>query len=66
MIVEGVAPIESWGGIKTSTKHLRVFSLLCHTYISEVKKSVLDMFKIWIVLLFIVVVVAEVDLKQIE
>ncbi|XP_073219704.1 uncharacterized protein [Cicer arietinum] len=40
--VEGMTPIEAWGGIKTSIKHLRVFGSLCYTHIPEIKRTKLD------------------------
>jgi len=41
-VVEGMTPIEAWGGIKLSIKHLKVFGSLCYTHIPDVKRSKLD------------------------
>ena len=40
--VQGMTPIEAWGGIKPSIKHLRVFGSLCYTHVPDVKRSKLD------------------------
>ena len=40
--VQGMTPIEAWGDIKPSLRHLKVFGSLCYTHVPDVKRSKLD------------------------
>lgn len=40
--IKGMTPVEAWGGIKPSVRHLKVFGSLCYTHVPAVKRSKLD------------------------
>lgn len=40
--IKGMTPVEAWGGIKPSVRHLKVFGSLCYTHVPVVKRSKLD------------------------